>query len=1395
MATPSDGVGLGGLFGAESFALGGAEDTDGRGLLRNQDADTEDDEEDELRPPLDIPLFSVEKVLSVLPRSKDASGEARRGSSASSPAAGGSARASLEPTFTSGIFTGDDDGPGTAGRPPRARETREGRRELVAAACTSDAGARPGDPPAARVFHAAAHASEEGTRHHLFLRSERAGDSADPSPSARALPWYEGEQARITSLEFSPCALATEGGPLLLCGTRGGGVYVIPAGAALGDSFEDSGGRVGSDSSGEPAIRVLCTAGAPIRSALWWRKYGAFHDDRDALVAVACAANGEIRFWSSIGKPLCAVFAGGRASSAAAVDGGEAAGQYLIISGDRASRVSKIGGVESSRTTPEAHWTLTLERGDASLPEAAGKRGFSPALVEGRFGTPGAREATGSPATLSVHPGAHRVSGADARVVGATSSTLVARLSAEEKTLALFHPSNDRARIATYRVPPGTIAVRVTRRLIFALHRRRNGRARLSALARANEESGGMDAPGATTSTARTSAGTGTGSESGSEMTELPPASTGKEIVPVALQEVKLSPNAGRPLERALMPFGDRLGEERPWTSYFEGCAIAAQGATFACRPATPSTKTVLRGLMGTAKGAEAEAFARAKRRATGKEAGRRRSLEAAAIGDESSTARGGDARGGDHKAEILLRVLRIDPEMQKPFYAEAVDESARLGDISGAARRAQRAAPSAPIVRLVAACLAAWRAADALDHLDRLARDPAKRLTRTRSRDWADQEQKEEEEEEEEEWLRLCCSAHLELSAWAASTAAAAFGVAGTLAEEHPDASLVWPSGTFSPPLAADAAEALARSAAAAVPGHPSLGNLSAAASASRRAAEAAEGITAFVRAAAEASERGGDAEAQAAIARARRDSVSTLRVTLAAGSAVDAVHRGGETLRRFAGYAAVSSELGGPLAAEDADQEERAARSPAAAARAVIAGAMRGARGKTSGDPSASIAVIPLMSSEETAFLAAAAARAMEKSERAGDCAPPAPSRRLAAEIRVAALLCLGGKGVSRDARRRAREQRDLETALREGLRLGTIHPRWAVAVTTGWNDANAAAVALGNAGDWLAATLVRLRAVAETFPSAAPPEDPLGAETRPSSSDDDAVVSALASTLTEYAMHAATTRARASAIEAVSRAWLLRGLPLDKLETLLFTAADSDRAEALSAALRRRNPSARRNALARGSEGHSPSTGTGIEGPAATAAPTARGDLRFSGSFALRVASLRVASLGAREPRGDLQETQTQTQTQTHTQTHTQTQTETFGWSRLRSSLCADSDTSTRARYAAPGFLSTGSPRDGYAFYAFSCGHAISEPKLKESAAAFGDELRRAGCPMSGELVDAEYAMPRIALACPACASLAARAAYGVGGNAEARARGERRTAPLERNPETDEESNED
>ena len=1403
MVTPSDGVGQG-IFGAESSTLGGAEDTVGRGSTHRHNADSEtDDEDEELRPPLDIPLFAVEKVLAVRPRSKDAGGEVRQSSSTSSPAAGGSARASSDPS--SGAFAGEDDASGAAGRAPRARE---GRREFVAAACTSEAAARPGDPPATRVFHAAAHASEEGTRHHLLLRAERvASDASSEGAGAsgaasgasgasdalnagtRALPWYEGEHARITSLDFSPPCCSPRGdGPLLLCGTRGGGVYVVPAGAALALASES---ETESESSAAPAIRVLCTSGSPIVSALWWRKHASSLGnapersekvDTSSLVAVACARNGEIRFWSASGAPLCAVFVGGRAAGAAAVDAGPDLGQFLLISGERASVMAAegIAGVSSrgsdaygeahareADAQPKAHWTLALERGGASLPDAAGRRGFSPTLVEGRFGEPPAFEAGAflSRAVLSVHVGAHDGTRPDGvKNASPLSSSLVARLSAAAETLALFHPANDRDAIATYRVPPGTIAVRVTRRLIFALHRRSGGRARLSALAREDDaasrapearrfsshenedEDEDINAPAPGTR----GAASGTGAGAGAGATYVKPVWRYLEIVPVVLQELTLSAGVGRPLARALMPCGDRRGEDKEWVAAFEGCAVAAQGATLACRPATPSSETVVRGLLGTADGAEADAFARAARRAAGKDAARRRGdAEDVSRGLGSSAVRGVGGPG-DFQAETLLNVLGVARARRAVLYAEAVERAASVGDVARAARLAPKAAPKAATAMCVAACLGEWRAADALDHLDHLAstkkilaertaeanqkrftRDDASmsRTDRDRDRD------RDPREDDDEAWLRLCCAAHLELSAWAASAAAAAIGAAGEIAEELPDASasFPWPSGALSPPLAADAADALARSAAEATPAHRSLGSLQAAARAARLAADAAAGITAFVRGTVRASARGDDEGAR--FLAARRDAVSTLRVTLAAGSAADTFHRGGEALRRYVAYAAGAGALGDSirLAEEDEEEEEEqsAARSPSSAARAVFSASATarffgspGSRSSSSDESRrAIVAVLPLMRPEETADLAASASGLGLGSG--------------AAEIRVAALLSSLGKASRDTAGATEARQSLLERLLREGLEAGTVRPQWAIAATVGFENASAAAVALASVGDWLAATKHRLRAVDEKIA--------FGKDRA-----DSAVEAALASTLADYASRAETVTARVSALAAVARAWHARGLSREALETLLLADADAVGAEALAALLR----------AGKGDAGDASDGDEGIAIPA-TVRPDA---FPFSASFALEVASLRVraASRGDDGDEGGASETEDASAAGEDGTGSRNRETESSRWSRARAALCADEAASAAAYFSAREFAPRDMRRDEDGV-AFTCGHVVLDTSLRASAAALADAWRDAGCPMSGDLVAAEYAKRRVALACPTCVGAAARAAF--------------------------------
>ena len=182
--------------------------------------------------------------------------------------------------------------------------------------------------------------------------------------------------------------------------------------------------------------------------------------------------------------------------------------------------------------------------------------------------------------------------------------------------------------------------------------------------------------------------------------------------------------------------------------------------------------------------------------------------------------------------------MLDVPRARRAVLYAEAVERAASVGDVARAAALAPKAAPRAATALCVAACLGEWRAADALDHLDHLAASRPTRVfandtantTRITRTDASVSSRDTHNNTHEEAWLRLCCAAHLELSAWAASAAAAAIGAAGEIAEDVPDASATfpWPSGALSPPLAADAAEALARSRRPRKGAHRSLGPVS---------------------------------------------------------------------------------------------------------------------------------------------------------------------------------------------------------------------------------------------------------------------------------------------------------------------------------------------------------------------------------------------------------------------------------------------------------------------------------------------------------------------------------------------------------------------------------------
>ena len=1262
--------GIGGFFGGSSPWLGSPERPPRRDAHSRDDSGSFDGDAGSapFPAPMGIPLFAVDKTLAVQPRSKPGGERARhrRRDSGDSGAVEGAASPSK---FLSGIFGGVGDDADVA-----AAEARSSRREFVAATCTSASTARPGDPPPPRAFHAAAHCSEEGAKHHLLLRAaplDAKGRVAEPAPppALRALPWYDGQRSRITAMEFSP-------GPLherLLCGTAGGGVYVIPSAAFL-DPDQTSRGEGEGEGEGEgaaaagervadanqPSIAVLCSAGPEIVSALWWRRRRAppDHPSPPSPVAIACASSGEIRLWDGdSGAPLCAVFVGGRVDAAALVDGGDAWGQRLLISGAPKSADESLGSGAARGWRDAAHWTLALERGGESLPDAAGKPGFAPApLADGRFGVGGADEEE-TPG-LSAHAGAD--AGEDA---GEGGGCLIACLRRRLGTLTLYRPRDDARAVETLAVPPGTVAALVTRRLVFALHRRPGGRARVSALGRRRTK----------------------------------PEDDAASVVyrPAVLQELVLSASIGRPLALArchppalALEFARGGGAGAPSSFGLEECAVFAQGAVLRCRAALPSAGTVFRGLLGVAEGAEAEAFAKARRLGRDKEA--------------SSARAEYETEDGEAKAAALAAALGTDAA---PVYLDAARRAARRGDL-GRAKALFRRVEDAPASRFVAACLGEWRAAEALDALRADANSAASECA----------------EHLDPETLRLCCSAHLELSSWAAATAAAAIGAAGEFAEDHPEAALPWPKGALSPADAAEAAGALARACLAHSRDHAMCGQLARASRASRVAADAAAGITAFVeacvRAGADAPRRlslaaDGEEEEDAdgeeeeeddedAALRSRREAArSSLRAMLAAGLAAEVMHRGGDATAPLIDYATPPTGLGGLVedgldgGKDDVARFDFAAAAGSTGPLGAALVALHSALEDPPGSPVASddsedaalaeargaSAVLPLLTrADDLAALARGARRASLSSS----------GRNAAAEVRVAALLALidakRSDGSSPDSRREA--QRSLEAALGRGLRSGAVRVSWAARACSARANARAEAVVFSHAGEWLAATRSRLRAIASA----------------PRTEACDARVEAeLEAILSECAAKAEGAGARADAVAAVAGAWLERGFSLEALERLLIvTVAGTDSGNLEE-------------------EGG----GTSVE---ALLTLVRRRAFPFSARFALTVASLRVASL--EDSRAVANRVSART-----------------AWTRVKSDVAKGLDAASAIRHARAD-----------ARWVFSCGHALDAEAARTEPKELARRCEDAGMRVAGALAEAEYALAKVALACPRCAEKA-------------------------------------
>ena len=183
----------------------------------------------------------------------------------------------------------------------------------------------------------------------------------------------------------------------------------------------------------------------------------------------------------------------GRIERAELVDAGDTLGQKLLVSGE-------TNGVDSPPS--RAHWTVALERAPESLPDAVGNPTFVPKRIRGRLGIPrddvdersddvdervddvdersdGVHRSRGfdhvlPPSTVPDAPALSAQVGASADGRG----PLIASLRGSVGALALFDPSDECAPCETHRVPPGTTSVRVAGRLVFAVGRAREGRAR-----------------------------------------------------------------------------------------------------------------------------------------------------------------------------------------------------------------------------------------------------------------------------------------------------------------------------------------------------------------------------------------------------------------------------------------------------------------------------------------------------------------------------------------------------------------------------------------------------------------------------------------------------------------------------------------------------------------------------------------------------------------------------------------------------------------------------------------------------------------------------------------------------------------------------------------------------
>lgn len=1177
--------------------------------------------------------------------------------------------------------------------------------------------------------HALLAVAVAGPRNLLLLRGSDGGASANgggPEEWAlRVLPWLDGARAAVQHLAFA----APGGADRLLAATVAGGVYVLDAAAALQPEAPRSPGGVAPT----PPVGTLASAGPPVAALAWWTRR---QDGCD--VALAATRAGDVRLWDGAsGTPLCAVAVPGRLRGMLLLPSPGA--QSLLLWGDAGP--ASYGAAGGTDPVPAAAWSLQLEReadgGGAlpgappaveCLPDASGRPGFSPQPLAGRFGcaSPGdddidGEDGDGDDVALSLQPGA-----------AAGGGPLVARFSRRSGLLRLYDPASPAPHpAAEHALPPGTVALRVTPRLVYCVHpaaaagapASENGWA-LSLIARhaAPRAFRGADAA-----------------------QQLAP--------PLVLQRLRLagdfSRGGGLLAPPGAVPAGPAARHHAPPVP---GALLWSPAAVLRTA-ATAPPEALFCALLGAGRDLSA---------ALGLPPPPE--VDPSRDDDEYADCADGDVAEGDRRAALLGTALALDTAW---LYKQAARECVRRGQL----RRARRlfTLAGADPVDVVGTCLAEGRADEALAELAAMDAQAASRSVGLAATPGTDAMPR----------LRLACLAHLQLSAWAAAAAAAALQAAPPAAAAAAAEAAAAVEGTAHMMSSSAAAAAAAAVAEALQNESPDVSPDDAA----RVAAAAASACSAAAAAAAVATglhddvlrdgdeEEEGESNASSSHDAAAADanaatSEAMLRLMLACGRVAEALCAQGVAL----------AEGGGGPWLEEAQRDAVCAAAPraedaVAARRGSVHAAAAAAAAAPPGTPPPALALL-----DDDALLRLAAATAK------GAAAPPRGTGRVApgsaaataaaaqaaadAEAHVSALFALAARSGGAASERDAPQQRRLEAAIT--THWSRLTPWRLAAAAEAWRNPAASGLVAQLRGDWAAAVRWRLAAMEARWRGRGAPAAAVvgrGGELAPA---DEADVEELAAMLSGPAANAtSSTSSSSSAVADADRRaaamapavihWQRRGFPQPRLEAFLLARA-------------RASPAA-------------------AEAAVALLAAARAGALHLSGRFALRLAALRCADASAahaaahplppdalwRQVRGNLTR-------RMGTPTAIR-----FQWPPAEPPAAVPPPPPPPSIAAPPAGGEDGDivmleqvvppapppapppaavaepPEADVEVVAFSCGHAVGAsrlatvlvPRLTQRLAQLrgGDGLR-----LSRTLLAQEYDCGRVALACPACVAAA-------------------------------------